>query len=196
MPNNPTRDQIVDAADVLFYENGYEHTSFSQIAKTVSISRGNFYYHFKTKDAILAAVIERRLENTRKMLEDWEQKGDSPETRIRCFIQILIQNQEKILRFGCPVGTLTTELSKLKHVNLTEASKVFTLFRVWLGRQFEALGFASRADYFAMQLLARSQGIATLASAFNDQQYIAQEVDSLNSWLSTAIARLSINESD
>ncbi|MFG2875693.1 TetR/AcrR family transcriptional regulator [Streptomyces sp. NPDC048337] len=45
-----TREQIVDAANRLFCEQGFERTSFAAIAETVGISRGNFYYHFKTKD--------------------------------------------------------------------------------------------------------------------------------------------------
>ena len=48
MGNKSTRDQIVEAADLLFYHQGFEHTSFSDIAGTVKISRGNFYYHFKS----------------------------------------------------------------------------------------------------------------------------------------------------
>ena len=52
-----TREHIVRAADELFYKQGFEHTSFADVAHAVGISRGNFYYHFKTKDEILAAVI-------------------------------------------------------------------------------------------------------------------------------------------
>ena len=85
-----TRQHIVEAADQLFYEQGFEHTSFADIAAAVGISRGNFYYHFKTKDDILDAVIDLRLANTRRMLAQWEQQGDSARDRIRCFIHILI----------------------------------------------------------------------------------------------------------
>ena len=90
MSNKTTRDHIIDAADQLFYRQGYEHTSFSDIADTVQISRGNFYHHFKTKDEILDAVIDLRLTNTRNMLEQWEIEGKQPEDRIRRFIHILI----------------------------------------------------------------------------------------------------------
>ena len=45
--NPSTREQIVLAADQLFYEQGFEHTSFADIADAVKLSRGNFYYHFK-----------------------------------------------------------------------------------------------------------------------------------------------------
>jgi AcrR family transcriptional regulator len=67
-----TRDRIVEAADQLFYQQGFEPTSFADIAGKVGISRGNFYYHFKTKDEILDAVINLRLSNTEQMLDHWE----------------------------------------------------------------------------------------------------------------------------
>jgi AcrR family transcriptional regulator len=67
-----TRDRIVEAADDLFYRQGFEHTSFSDIANAVRISRGNFYYHFKTKDEILDAVIADRITRTQMDLKRWE----------------------------------------------------------------------------------------------------------------------------
>src|SRR6516162_6372735 len=85
-----TRDQIVHAADELFYKKGFEHTSFADIADTVRISRGNFYYHFKTKDEILAAVIDARIAERRQLLQQWEDEQDSPAGRIRCYINIVI----------------------------------------------------------------------------------------------------------
>jgi TetR/AcrR family transcriptional regulator, transcriptional repressor for nem operon len=177
------RDQIIEAADHLFYQNGFEHTSFAHIAEVVGISRGNFYYHFKTKDEILDAVIKFRLNNTQAMLEQWELTGETPADRIRSFINILIMNRSNIKRFGCPVGTLTTELSKLNHSAQDDANQLFTLFRLWLKRQFQLLGYKKDADNLAMHLLALSQGIATLASAFQDEKFIKQEVRRLNEWL-------------
>jgi TetR/AcrR family transcriptional repressor of nem operon len=183
MSDKTTRDHIVEAADKLFYQQGYEHTSFSDIADAVQISRGNFYYHFKTKDEILDAVINVRLANTGKMLEQWEIEGKTPVDRVRSFINILIANRAKIKRFGCPVGSLCTELAKLHHTSQGEANKLFTLFRVWLRRQFTLLGHKSDADRLAMHLLARSQGVATLASAFHDEKFIKQEVQQMYDWV-------------
>ena len=183
MSEKTTRDQIVEAADRLFYRQGYEHTSFSDIADAVRISRGNFYYHFKTKDEILDAVIGARLANTRTMLERWEIEGKRPEDRIRSFIHILIANRADIKRYGCPVGTLCSELAKLGHASQAEANKLFTLFRTWLRRQFTLLGREADADALAMHLLARSQGVATLANAFHDEKFIRQEVKEMCDWL-------------
>jgi len=183
MSDSATRDHIVEAADRLFYRQGYQHTSFSHIADVVQISRGNFYYHFKSKDEILDAVIDVRLANTRKMLKEWEAEGTDPEDRIRSFIHILIANRADIKRYGCPVGTLCAELAKLNHASQAEASKLFTLFRTWLRRQFTLLGRAADADALAMHLLARSQGVATLANAFHDEKFIRREVKQMCDWL-------------
>lgn len=183
MSTPTTREHIIEAADRLFYQQGYEHTSFAHIADEVQISRGNFYFHFKSKDEILDAVINRRLADTRKMLERWEVEGKTPTDRIKSFIHILIMNRADIKRYGCPVGTLSTELAKLDHDAREDANELFTLFRFWLRRQFELLGRKADADALAMQLLARSQGVATLASAFQDEQFIRKEVDEMHVWL-------------
>lgn len=183
MSHQNTRDHIIEAADQLFYRRGYEHTSFSHIADAVQISRGNFYFHFKTKDDILDAVIERRLTATQEMLDRWEIEGKSPADCIRSFINILIANRADIRRYGCPVGTLCSELAKLGHGAQPEARELFTLFRTWLRRQFTLLGRDADADILAMRLLARSQGVATLANAFGDEAFIRQEVEQMHAWL-------------
>jgi AcrR family transcriptional regulator len=183
MSDKTTRDHIVEAANHRFYHQGYEHTSFSDIADDVQISRGNFYYHFKTKDEILDAVIEARLASTRQMLDRWERQGRDPADRIRSFIHMLVANRADIKRYGCPVGTLCTELAKLNHASQDEANKILALFRGWLRRQFLALGRTHDADALAMHLLARSQGVAILANAFRDDKFIRHEVERMCEWL-------------
>jgi AcrR family transcriptional regulator len=180
-----TRERIVEAADQLFYQQGFEKTSFADIADVVAISRGNFYYHFKTKDEILDAVIQQRLANTHAMIETWDAGSDSPKERLRSFIRILMTNGAKIKKYGCPIGTLSSELAKLNHQAQGDANALFTLFRQWLSRQFEAMGQGEHADQLALHLLARSQGAATLYQAFQDEDFIKQEVSQLEDWLDT-----------
>jgi len=182
-----TRENIVETADRLFYERGYEHTSFADVAHAVGISRGNFYHHFKSKDDILIAVIGVRIANTRRMLESWE-AADAPAARIRSFFDMLIANRSPIMRHGCPVGSLCAELAKLDHVAQYEARQLFSLFREWLGRQFAQLGRSSDADSLALHVLARSQGIAQLANVFHDEAFIRREVEFMHGWLSALLA--------
>jgi TetR/AcrR family transcriptional regulator, transcriptional repressor for nem operon len=185
MAETTTRAQIVDAADDLFYRQGFEHTSFSDIAAVVKISRGNFYHHFKSKDEILDAVIDRRLADTDGMLAEWERVSDDPADRIRSFVHILVTNRADIMRYGCPVGTLCSELSKLDHASRAEANQLFARFRTWLGCQFRLLGRDDDADTLALHVLAWSQGVATLAQAFHDMAFVEREVAQLCAWLTS-----------
>ena len=182
-PEPSTRELIVDTADALFYRRGFERTSFADIADHVKISRGNFYHHFKAKDDILSAVIALRKAKTQAMLEAWASKGKTPVERLRWFAEMLIENRKDIQRFGCPVGTLCAELSKLEHPSQGDAGMIFSQFRQWLRKQFIAMGCTDEADTLAMHLLARSQGIAALANAFHDETFIRREVELIAAWL-------------
>ncbi|SFK10183.1 TetR/AcrR family transcriptional regulator [Methylocapsa palsarum] len=195
MGASETRQQIVDVADRLFYERGFEATSFADIARDAGLSRGNFYYHFKTKDEILAAVIGGRVEKTRAILEAWARNADSPADRIRSFVHILITNRTRIMAHGCPVGTLCNELAKLDHAAKEDAARLFSLFRDWLARQFAMLGREADADALALHLLMRSQGVAVLATAFRDEAFIYREVSDMEAWLQTQCPATSLSRS-
>lgn len=183
MKASETREKIISAADKLFYERGFEYTSFADIAEAVQISRGNFYYHFKTKDEILDAVITRRYQDRADLLENWAQTSQSPKQSISKFIHILIMNNQKIRAYGCPIGTLHSELSKLGHPGETGARDLFDLFRFWLTERFKEMGRDTDAGDLALHLLARSQGVATLANAYPDEPFLEQEVEQMIAWL-------------
>lgn len=187
MKEGETRAQIIKAADELFYRQGYGHTSFADIAAAVKISRGNFYHHFQTKDQLLDAVINTRLGNTQHMLDEWERLGKTPSDRIKRFMNLMILNRNKIMLYGCPVGTLCTELVKTDNSAQSSASQLFTLFRTWLRRQFVLLGCKKDGDDLAMHLLIRSQGVAALANAFQNEAFIRREVGAMHDWLDSKI---------
>lgn len=53
------RNEILDAADELFGQKGFDGTSTNDILERVKIARGTLYYHFKSKEDIMDALIER-----------------------------------------------------------------------------------------------------------------------------------------
>ncbi len=54
-----TRALVLDAAEALFAEAGYEATSTEAILESCGISRGALYHHFATKQAVFEAVFQR-----------------------------------------------------------------------------------------------------------------------------------------
>src|SRR5690606_21164305 len=103
--------------------------------------------------------------------------------RIALFISILLRNRAKILRHGCPVGTLCAELAKLGHGHQAEANSIMELFRTWLRGQFTQLGRENDADTLALHLLARTQGVAVVAQSLRDKAFVQHEVEQMLGWV-------------
>jgi AcrR family transcriptional regulator len=69
MPSAPTRDRLVTEAMRLFGEQGYQATSIIQIEAAAGLAPGSgaLYHHFKSKEALLEAGIDRQLDRRRAM---------------------------------------------------------------------------------------------------------------------------------
>lgn len=175
------RQDIVSAAEQLFYQQGFGLTPFADLASAVGISRGNFYHHFKTKDDILAEVVELRLEKSRAMIAGWERQSDDPADRICSYIQILLANQDPIENFGCPLGSFANEMAKAQHPMQAGARQLFDLFHVWLTQEFTRMA-ADRPEYLAMRVLQFSQGAATISNTYRNREFIGEEVARMCAW--------------
>lgn len=55
------KNEILDAAAVLFAEKGFDDTSVTDIMDAVGIAKGTLYHHFKSKESIMDALIERQI---------------------------------------------------------------------------------------------------------------------------------------
>ena len=56
---NVRKNEILDTAERLFGTKGFDGTSTTDILNEIGIARGTLYYHFKSKEDILDAMIER-----------------------------------------------------------------------------------------------------------------------------------------
>ena len=52
--------------DQLLHQQGIERTTLADIAKAADVPPGNVYYYFKTKDEVIAAVIEAHAQRSRR----------------------------------------------------------------------------------------------------------------------------------
>lgn len=67
---DPTRNQILQAAASLFRNQGYAATTLRQIADAAGIKAGSIYYHFSSKDEILAFVLNTGIEVVMKAVQE------------------------------------------------------------------------------------------------------------------------------
>lgn len=178
-----TRHEIVAAAKLLFYRRGYSNTSFSDIVAVTGVQRGNIYHYFKTKDDILAAVIEQRLDEYETALHNWDQEYSDPKDRLRRFVQMVASNRGELAQYGCPIGTLGAELGK-EYCDLQGAARrLFDLFRDWLAEQFRQLGKPKQAKSLSLHLLGRTQGISVIGHVYAEPALITAETKSLQKWV-------------
>lgn len=70
-------DAILDAAELVFSEKGYERTSMDDIARTASLSRALLYVYFKDKAAIQRGIMLRAGESLRHRFEEACQTADT-----------------------------------------------------------------------------------------------------------------------
>lgn len=179
------RRRIVEAANALFYRKGYNQTAFSEVAEASGIPKGNFYYYFKSKDELLEAVIRMRIEGIADMLAGWDTQLPDPKARLRRYARVLLNEEQDVLRYGCPMGSLNVELGKTQLALQSRAAEMFTLFLDWLVRQFKALGKGRESRQLALHLLAMSQGAALLCNVYQDNKFLNSEVQRINDWIDT-----------
>ncbi|MBZ4034707.1 TetR/AcrR family transcriptional regulator [Flavobacterium sp. 17A] len=108
-----TRLTILQKAFELIYTKGYQTTSIDEIIATTKVTKGAFYYHFKTKDEMGVAIIEEILKPT--MLENFIKPTEKSQNPIDDFYNmisyLLMEDPFLQVKYGCPVGNLTQEMS-------------------------------------------------------------------------------------
>ena len=182
-----TRQHIIDSTDTLMYEKGFNNMSFTEISQISGVSKGNLYYYFKTKEDVLKAVIDHRVNNMKKMLFEWESELPTPLLRLKRFVQIVANESGNVIHYGCPMGSLNTELAKSQSGLQKISKKQFDVFKNWLKKQFKILPSKSISDneagILAIHLLVRTQGIAVIAQAYSDKKIINREIEHIYLWL-------------
>ena len=111
-----TRERILDAAGRLFHLNGYNATGLDKIIAEAGVTKGNFYYHFETKEALATATVEwHRRETYRELRLEPTFPGETP---LAILFRVLEGMVERTLRAdrngeirGCYFGNLALELS-------------------------------------------------------------------------------------
>lgn len=178
-----TRAGIIECAKKLFYEHGYEGTSFSDIVEASGLYRGNITHYFRTKDDILKAVIEQHIQDFGTLLAQWEQDHPDPKVRLHTFVGMIIGRNADLVQYGCPVGSLNTELGKDRRDLQIVSRELFDLFRDWLAARFTELNYGNEARPLALHLLGRAQGIAVMVHVYRDAKLLKREADQLGAWI-------------
>lgn len=177
-----SRTRLVEAALKGTYRYGFETAALADIAETAKVPLGNVYYYFKTKDEIGDAILDRRAERLKSLLEELD-TSESPKDRLCGFVDVKIKNRQELAQQGCPVGTLCSELRKRGGAVADKSKILFAEALDWMEKQFRAMGQGRDARGLAVHLLSATQGASVLAHTFHDVGLIEMEAARLKEWI-------------
>jgi TetR/AcrR family transcriptional regulator, transcriptional repressor for nem operon len=181
------RERLVASASELLHRNGVGATTIADIAQAAAVPAGNVYYYFKTKDDLVRAVIDAQTGQVEAMLASFDALPQ-PAERLKALVRRWEQMREVVARYGCPFGTLASELDRRDDgLDLAAAGPIRRILE-WAEMQIRHLGLSDSRE-LATALFAGVQGGALLASALRDPDVISGQVRHLERWIDTLAAR-------
>ena len=178
------RERLVAAATQLLHQQGTERTTLADIAKVADVPVGNVYYYFKTKDDIIAAVIDGYEQQITTTLAFIDAHHRSPKSRLKALVREFASRSEIVAQYGCPFGSLCSELDKRAREPSLAVAELMRLPIEWAEKQFRSLGRQDAHD-LAFDLLAAYEGSALLANAMGDPRILSSAARRLNRWIDT-----------
>ena len=188
-----TREAILEAASRLIHVHGYNHTSLDDVLRESNVGKGNFYYHFKSKEelgyAILDQIIGSFLERTLEPC--FSDPQGRALTQIRCFLdRVLEMQRERNCVGGCPLGNLALELSDVHEGFRGRLASVFAAWRERLtlalrtAQRQGAVGSECRPEAVADFLVASLEGAILLTKLTKNIAVMEQCVVEMKRYLS------------
>ena len=176
------RERLVEGVREVIYQQGVEKTTIADVARAADVPVGNVYYYFKTKDELVAAALESHAHDVRATLESLE-RHRSPQARLKALVRALTGQRELTARYGCPLGSLCSELDKRDDDAFDGACASLLQLPVdWAEQQFRSMGRRDARD-LAVALIAAYQGIALLTNTFRDPELMNREARRLERWI-------------
>ena len=183
-PSKPAgkRERLIAAACDLFYRQGIAATTLAHIAEAAEVPLGNVYYYFKTKDDIVAAVVEARTEEIRSATAALQRRHGSPKARLKALVGMLAESRDTIADHGCPLGSLCTELANQSGQSPSLTAPLMQTLLDWTEQQFEAMGRHDARD-LARELIIAYEGSAVLTNALAQPELMAHQARRLEKWI-------------
>jgi len=132
---------IIDAAERLFYEKGFDNVTMDEIAEAVELSKSSLYVHFKNKDSLFFAIVERY---EREFLSDLSRRLEKPATGR--------EKLQEVIRCNVDLGKANPEYSEM-------ASTYAPLLWSRIDPENEAVHAEITGRYYEMLQTVISEGI-------------------------------------
>jgi AcrR family transcriptional regulator len=177
----PVRQRLLEAAMTLFHEHGMVATTIATIAEAANVPLGNVYYHFRSKDDLIVAVVQARREEVKAELALAACEAN-PLERLRSLIRDSKRNRELLTAHGCPYASLAQGLRDVQNQQANDAGELLRLHIDFAEVQFKALHLP-KPRALGAEFISRLYGAFTLANAMGDATFLDSQLVSIEAWL-------------
>ena len=169
-----TRQRILDAAYGLFRRSGYARVSMDEIAVAAKVTKRTLYYHFESKDALLATVLEAQHQLALAAFRTFGDKlSGRPEAIIDTLFADLAVWSDKPRWAGSGFTRLVIELADLPgHPARTIARRHKAMLEAHFAEMLASAGIA-RPSEAAREIWLLSEGAISLMLVHRDRGYAA-----------------------
>lgn len=162
MKKNPSRlsnkETVLQTAASLFLTQGYQLTSMDDIVNISNVSKTNIYYHYKNKEELLIAIVDRLIDRYDRQIslvlsQDELSIPDRLDRMLRLFAE---QPEQQDILGGCPFLTLYTQTA---HATEEVAEKIKAFFDRQLIGLERLLEFGKRSGELSLNMPAATAAL-------------------------------------
>lgn len=172
--SDATRDHILTAAYDQLYKEGFARVTMDAIARSAQVTKRTLYYHFDSKDALVAAVLNQQRVHALAHIRSWanDSAADPADFLAGLFTQLGRWSSQPGW-LGSGFTRLTMELADMPGHPARRASHHHKLaVEMWLADKLAALG-ARDAPELARQVMLLIEGCLSLILIHGDPTYAA-----------------------
>ncbi|CCD91273.1 putative transcriptional regulator, TetR family [Bradyrhizobium sp. ORS 375] len=188
--SDPTRTRILTAASRLFYAEGIRAVSVDAVAENAGITKKTLYYHFRSKDDLVAAYLAARDQPNLVLFKRWfdEAEGALPDKVAAIFRHLAKAARHPKWR-GCGFLRTTAELANLPgHPAIKIGAAHKKKFEAWLQATFAEAGIESAGE-LARQMLLLLDGSFAVVLLHRDASYMETAGEAARALVQAALPR-------
>ena len=163
-----TRARILDEAAKAMRVHGHEGVGVAEVMKRAGLTHGGFYAHFKNRDDLVAATIDRMFDDSRSMRARYFRPRDPRGSLIAMIDYYLSDVHRGRVETGCPVAALSSEAARLPAAARQRFEQGFQSFRGAFVEAIRDLGMED-PEGVATSVVAEMVGALALARATSDE---------------------------
>jgi AcrR family transcriptional regulator len=184
----PTRERIISAANALFYNDGIRGVSVDAVAEKAGVTKRTLYYHFRSKDDLVAAYLAGRDQPNLALFRQWfSDAGGGLPDKVDAIFRNLARSARHPKWKGCGFLRTSAELANMPgHPAMKIGAAHKKKFEAWLHATFEAEGIAEPLR-LARQILLLLDGSFAVVLLHRDPGYMETAGEAAHALIKAAL---------